>query len=173
MTETSLTSQAKEECLKYQLDVLKEEICTINGIVARMDTITQATKNWAIITWTASISFFLSQSEIRVFVAGTAILPLVFWLIDATWRRLQRRSTYRSMKISNFLNDGRLASSYREQQLVDFKVFDPTGTSHKDEPEYQRHASLRKTLFYREVYAIYLALSLISIILGLIVVSCL
>jgi hypothetical protein len=169
MTESSDGLVPKKECLTYQLEILKEEIRTINGIVARMDTITQATKNWAIVTWTASIGFILSQPKLSIFVAGTAVLPLVFWVLDATWRRLQRRSTFRSQQVSAFLNDGRLARSYAARQLVDFKVFDPTGTSHKADVAYRRHISLRQTLLYPEVYVVYLMQILISILLGMLI----
>jgi hypothetical protein len=169
VTDTPTLPNANQECLKYQLEVLKEEIRTINDIVARMDTITQATKNWGIVTWTASIGFILSKPDLRAFVGGTAILPLIFWVIDATWRHLQRRSTYRGAQISAFLNDGRLTRSFANQKLCDFTVFDPTGVTHKSEASYHRHASLRKTLFYREVYAIYFSLATVSLLLSVIV----
>ncbi len=169
MTQSSDDKMPSNECLAYQLDILKEEIRSINDIVARMDTITQATKNWAIVTWTASIAFIISNSELKAFVAGTAILPLVFWIVDATWRYLQRRSIFRSQQISKFLNDGRLALSYNKKQLVGFQVYDPTGVSHRGEEEYCRFVSLRQALFYREVYAIYLTQAIISVIFGIVI----
>ncbi len=131
-----------------------------------MDQITQTTKNWAIVTWTASVGVILGKPELRPFVAATAILPLVFWVIDATWRRLQRRSVYRSRKISEFINDGRLLTAFEDGHFGDFSVLDPTGATHREEEEYRRHTSLRRTLFFREVWVIYWSLAFISLILG-------
>ena len=153
----------KKGCFEFQLELLKGEIDTINTIIGRMDTITQATKNWAIVTWTGSVGFSLGNSEARPYLAATAILPLIFWIIDATWRRLQKRSVYRAKKISEFINEGGLLEAYKNQKIDKFMVLDPIGYSHKYESEYRSYVTMRNTLFYREVWLIYWALAFISI----------
>lgn len=45
----------KTLCFDFQLEILKKEIDSIKAIIARMDTITQTTKNWAIVTWMAIV----------------------------------------------------------------------------------------------------------------------
>ncbi len=43
-----LQSVPESECLKFQLDTLKLEMQHIENTIARIDGMTQATKNWAI-----------------------------------------------------------------------------------------------------------------------------
>lgn len=156
----------KKECLKFQLDLLKGEIQSIDEIIARMDNITQTTKNWSIVTWVASIGFMLGNEDAKPFLAATAILPITFWIIDATWRRIQQRSIYRSQQIYEFVNDGRLLTAFEKLKIENFTVLDPTGLSHKKEEKYRSYVTLRSTLFYREVWLIYWTLALVSLILG-------
>lgn len=157
----------KKKCLDFQLELLKDEIQTINGVIGRMDTITQATKNWSIVTWLGSIGFMLGNAEAKPLIAATAILPLIFWIIDATWRRLQKRSVYRAKKITEFINDGRLLASFEKTEIQNFTVLDPIGHSHKQEAEYQSYVTMKNTLFFREVWVIYWSLAFISLILGI------
>ena len=157
----------KELCFDFQLEILKKEIDAIHAIIARMDTITQTTKHWAIVTWTASVGVMLGKEELRAFVGFTAILPLIFWLIDGTWRLLQRRSTFRIKKISEFLNGDDFLKSFESAKLINFTVLDPTGVTHRPEAEYQKHATLRRTLFFREVYLVYCALAGFSLLICL------
>ena len=169
MSNTNATQSPAERCFEYQLEILGKEIEYLDRIIGRMDTITQATKNWAIVTWTASVGFALGSEQLRPFGGATAVLPLIFWLIDGTWRRLQKRSVYRTRKISEFLNEGGLAASLKQGKLVNFHVFDLVGSGHAGDEEFKDYVSLKKTLFFREVFLIYWALAAISLALDLIV----
>ena len=77
------------------MEWLKIEVEIIQSIIARHDEITQTTKNWAMITWAGSIGLLISQADLRIFLIFTSIPPLLFWFIDTSWRRLQKRSIYR------------------------------------------------------------------------------
>ena len=156
--------------LSYQLDLLKLELGTINGIIERIDGITQATKNWSVVTWAGGVGLALSQPALRRFVVLTAILPMLFWFIDAVWRRLQARSIYRMRKIREFVNNDGLARSFEMGRLHGFVVLDPTGTQYKDAPDYEAFVSLRRTLEYREVATFYAVPVLVSILLQLLFV---
>ena len=104
------------------------EIRSIDNIIARIDGMAQAAKNWAISLWTGSIALTLSQPDLRRYIIFSAVTPILFWYIDAYFRRLQSRSIFRSRKISEFLNSDKLALSFEQNELVDFVVFDSTGT---------------------------------------------
>lgn len=156
------------EILEQQLRILEKEIDTINEILSKMDTITQTTKNWAIVTWAGSIGLLIGQAELRPYLALTFILPMLFMFIDAYWRYLQRRSIFRSNQIRAFLNDGRLLSSFEKKMVVDFTLYDPVARSMKDSHEYKEYVSLKPVLAYPEILWFYLPLSGISIVLGVI-----
>lgn len=153
--------------LRFQLDVLKREIESVDEIIGRIDDITQKTKNWAIVTWTGALGLALTHDELRQYAVLTMVLPLVFWFVDAQWRSLQKRTVYRSRKISEFLNNQKLLESFDQQRIIDFTIFDPVAHSHRKEPGYKEYTSIRKTLFFPEVLAFYFPLAIISAFVGM------
>jgi hypothetical protein len=132
-----------------------------------MDEITQTTKNWAVLVWAGGLAAALGSSDLRKYVMLTAVLPLVFWYTDAQWRRLQRRSTFRSAKIREFLNSTDLQESFSLCKLVNFVVHDPIGTQYKGSEGYRNWVSMRKTLQFREIAAFYGFQIAFSLIVGL------
>jgi hypothetical protein len=166
-TKSSLKdSDAGKESFQYQMELLKMEIEAIDNIVARLDGMAQATKNWTISIWTGSLYILLSQPELRKYILITAVSPFLFWSIDAMFRRLQRRSIYRAQKIKEFVNSPKLTESYENNQLIDFIVYDTTGTQYKGTKEYRAFISLSNTFRFPEVGVFYFVLIAISIILG-------
>ena len=155
------------ESFKYQLDCLKIEIELIDRAIARFDQITQTTKNWAVVTWTGSIALVLGRAELRKYIIFTAVLPLLFWFIDAWWRLLQKRSILRQQKISEFLNDGRLSKSFKQQRLIEFTVLDPVGRQYLGTQEYRSATRVGRTLLYTEISLFYGGLAFISLAVGL------
>jgi hypothetical protein len=164
---TGIDSTPQGVSLTYLLDILKMEIESINNIIDRMDGITQTTKNWAIVTWAGSVALSLTESSLRAYISLTAILPLIFWYIDAHWRYLQWRSIYRLNKIHDFLNSESLQQSFVQNKLVDFKVLDPIGRQYSDDAEYKSAVSIRRTRKFATVRIFYLTLVFISLGLGL------
>jgi hypothetical protein len=160
-------SDPQMESLKYQLDILKSELQSIDQIIERMDEITQTTKNWAIVTWAGIIAIAIGQPDLRIYIVFTFVLPLFFWLIDAHWRHLQRRSIFRVLKIQEFLNDGRLLKSFQRKMLADFIVYDPIGHQYRGLPEYENYVSTWSVLNFESIRNFYLGLALISLALGL------
>ncbi len=95
----------------------------------------------------------------------------MFWIIDAFWRHLQRRSGFRFLQITEFLNNGDLQKSFQENRLINFIVMDPVGTQYKhknenkQEKEYDNYCSLWRTLWYPEIVIFYFGFSVISLII--------
>ncbi|WP_316348907.1 hypothetical protein [Desulfuromonas acetoxidans] len=162
-------SEPPIKTIDIQLDFIKQELDHISVSIARIDQITQTTKNWAVVTWAGSIALIFGggAQELKQFVSLTAIIPTLFWFIDAWWRRIQRRFGYRSQKISEFLNSEQLTESIKNNRLVNFKVYDPTATQYRGQKEYKKYISSAKTFRFREVALFYLGLIVISIILWL------
>lgn len=166
--EKSGHSSANAESFKYRLEMLRMEVELIDRIIARFDQYTQTTKNWAIVIWAGSIALSLSSVDLRKYIILTAILPLLFWFIDAWWRRLQKRSILRQSKIEKFLNSERFVDSFRQKKLIDdFKVLDPIGRQYRGTSEYKSSIKFWRIIKYREISIFYGGLMLISIALGL------
>jgi len=146
--------------------MIKVEIDTINGVVDRMDRITQRIKNWAIVVWAGTIAVSLRE-DLSQYIEYSAILPILFWYVDARVRQHQRAFIFRSQKIGDFLNSTNLANSFEQNSLIDFKVFDPAGKQYFGTSEQREFTSIFKTLRMKDIAVLYLGMSSISIIAGL------
>lgn len=165
---TRVNTDARNESFQYQMEILKMEIQSIDDIIARMDTMAQSAKNWAIGLWTGGIALILSQPDLWKYFIISAVTPFLFWYLDANFRYLQTRSIYRSRKISEFLNSEKLAKSFERNKFVDFIVLDKTGTQYKGIEEYEKFVSIKRTLNFSEIRDFYLVLILISVIMGIV-----
>jgi hypothetical protein len=152
--------------LKCQLDFLKLEFEAINKAIERLDETTQATKNWAVVLWAGSLGVALGKPEMHPYIPITAALPLLFWFIDAQWRRIQRSFIFRSHRISDFLNGPALTKSIENGRLTDFIVLDLRAGSLRNTPEYRDFTSIRRTCRFKEVGPFYVGLALISLLVA-------
>lgn len=162
-------SDFKKDAFKYKLELLKWELSVINDVIARMDNMAQSTKNWAILIWAGTVSLALGDDvpDLRPLILFcTAIIPILFWVIDTFFRRLQRRSTYRMRKIKEFVNSPEYEKAFEERSFDSFEVLDPVAGGYVGNPEYEKYISVRKTFKFKEVMTFYLGLIIISLLLG-------
>ncbi len=103
---------------KYTL--LVKELDLIDSSIRQMDDITKGIKEWSIGTWTASIGFSLVTDELKTYIALTAIIPFLFWLVDASYRRVQSQFIDRHGEIQSFINSNEFESFVRGES--DFAV---------------------------------------------------
>lgn len=155
-----------EESFQYRLSILMKEIELTDKAIERIDDITQTVKNWAIITWAGSISIFLGNNELRKFLIFTAILPLLFWMSDVIWRRLQKRSVFRQRMISKFINSKEFEEAFQTKDFGSFYLLDPVGANHRKETEYRKALQWSTIFFYREISFFYGGLMLVSFVAG-------
>jgi hypothetical protein len=158
----------KERALQYQLDFLKLEYGAIHDAIRRIDETTQGTKNWSVIVWAGSLGVALGSKELRGYVALTAVVPLLFWYVDAQWRRIQRSFIFRSRKIGDFLSGPGLADSMKERRIVGLVLLDPRATKESNTEEYRKFTAIRRTLRFKEVGPFYGGLVAISIIVAVV-----
>ncbi len=152
---------AEPKLLDIQLALLKQEIEVINTAITQGDEITKNVKQWAITVWAAALGGALTTADLRPFAWATFVLPLVFWLVDASHRVDQRRFIWRNLKIMDFLNDGALERSVVSGRLVDFTLLDIT--SRRDRSDGLRtFISWRRVMLFRTLSVLYIGLALIS-----------
>jgi hypothetical protein len=156
----------KGKTVKYQLEILKQEIEHVEQIIARIDDVTQTIKNWTVVVWSGSIAIILGRTELRMFIGFTAIVPFLFWLTDAGWRMQQAYLFLRSKQISEFLNDQRLYQSIKQGKLVDFIIYDPMARKNRDNPEYKKQLSYWNAIWASIGRNFYLGLIIMSIAVG-------
>jgi hypothetical protein len=151
----------KKDLLKWELDNIKEAI-------GRIDTITNSIKNWAVIVWGGSIGLILQTTDLREYVAVTFLLPLIFLLVDARWRVIQRRAMYRLWKISEFINGSEIHESFKNESFDNFIILDPMAKKARDD-DYEQFTSIKKVMSFGSVSWLYFGLSMISLIVGIII----
>jgi hypothetical protein len=142
---------------EYQLDMLKLEVETINQSIRQMDEITKSIKEWTVGLWTAAIGGALVKPELANYIWVTVAIPLVFWLVDTWYRRIQRKFIFRGILIARFLNGERLEQSFTEGKLVGFSLLDPKSRSEAS-AEYEDFIAPRKVAFFPSVALLYLGL---------------
>ena len=167
--QTVSNEKAKEskELLDFQLEILKTEIDLTNQAISRIDEITETTKNWTVVIWGGSIAVALGQNDLRIYIIFTAIIPLLFWFVDALWRYYLEGFIFRQDKISEFLNDPRLVESFKQGHLVKFTLLDPRGRQYRKDKDYKKSVNLWSAINLGEVSIFYIGLVLISIAAGL------
>jgi len=156
------------EPFDFKLEILKWELTSIEKVIERMDNLAQASKNWAILIWAGSISLGLGKDAGNyrpIILFFTSIIPILFWLMDSFYRKLQRRSTYRLERITDFLNSENFTKSCESKNLINFIVLDVVGRQYKDDETYKDFVSLKRTLNFAEVKVFYLGLIICSVVL--------
>jgi len=159
----------EKESFEYQLDLLKMEIEIIDKAITRLDGITQTTKNYAIVIWVGLITVALADHDFRQYTIFTVFIPLLFWVLDARWRYFLRGFIFRQDKIAKFLNSEKLVESFKEKRLVEITVLDPRGAQYRKTDEYKKTVNFWRSMRYSEVNIVYISLSLVSIVAGLVI----
>lgn len=171
---TDLEKQASEvqasiqESFQYQLELLKKEIDIIDNAIARIDGITQTIKHWTIVTWAGLVAVALGQQpDLRKYIIFTAILPILFWALDARWRYYLRGFIFRQDMIARFLNSQDLVKSFEQQKLIGLTLLDPRGAQHRKTDDYKQLVNMWRSIRYPEVSIFYLSLIFISVGFGM------
>lgn len=157
---------AHDKLLAYQLDCLKIEIDLTDKVLARMESITQSTKNWAIVIWAGINTALLAQESLRPYAYLAAIPVALFWFIDAWWLHLQRGAFVRQRKIAEFLNEGGLERAMQRGRIDGFELLDPYGERHAGTPEHRAATSVLRILAYGELLWLYGGLITMSLIIA-------
>lgn len=163
-----LSSDPEAARFAYQLDMLRIEIGLIDNAIARIDGLKQGTKNWAITVWAGSLAVVIASQDLRPIAFLTALLPLMFWIIDARWSFYMRAFIYREAKISEFLNSAALSESFKSHQLLGLQILDPSGVQHKQEENYRHKVRMLRSLGYPENSLLFFGMMVVSIVIGVI-----
>jgi hypothetical protein len=158
--------EAKEKGFQYKLVLLKSEIEIIDRAIARLDNMTQTTKNWAIIIWSAVIVALIGQTGQQPFVLISAAVPVLFWMVDARWRYFLRGFIFRQDKIAEFLNSEDLNVSFAKNEIIGLYVLDPRGLQYRKTDEYKRLVNFWRAMKYPEVSWVYIGMTTVSIVLS-------
>lgn len=151
----------EQRVFDIQLGILKTELSHIDSAIRQHDEITKSVKNWAIVTWTASVGLALQDKNLHPFIWVTAVVPILFWIVDGTFRRIQRSFIKRIKQIRKFINSKEFIVAAENGTPIEFELLWMRDTTRK-EPLY-------RTMYYRSVKLLYIGLSSLSFIVWFIV----
>ncbi|MCI5143840.1 MAG: hypothetical protein D3909_19385 [Candidatus Electrothrix sp. ATG1] len=153
------------EPFEYRLELLKWELDSIESSIRKIDDLGNSTKNWAIITWIGAITVLMREPPLHKVIYITALPPLLFMLVDAHWRSIQRMFMFRMNKISDFMNSTDFDKACSEKDLSNFYVLDPISRKDKGREELHNYIALKRILRYPTVSMLYIGQALLSIII--------
>lgn len=155
----------KDDVFAFRLEMLKKELDFIDSSIRKIDDIGNSIKNWAILSWTGAIAIILGKPELYGYVVFSAIPPLLFMMLDAHWRKVQRRFMYRQGMIGDFLNSAELDEAFQNRKL-NFQVFDPFARKSRQSPDFKQYVSIRSILVFPTVSLIYIGLAVLSVVIA-------
>lgn len=159
-------SPQKDDAFAFRLEMLKKELDYIDGSIRKIDDIGNSIKNWAILAWTGSIAVILGRPELYGYVVFSAIPPLLFMMLDAHWRKVQRHFIYQQEMISNFLNSPEFDEAFLSRKL-NFQVFDPFARKSRQHIDFKQYVSIRRILAFPTVSFIYIGLAVLSVVVAM------
>ena len=162
MSDKLKTVETSRTVFATQFELLKLELTLIDSAVRAQDDICKNIKNWAIVAWTATVGFTISNTPLRPFVFATAFIPLAFWIVDGSFRRVQRSFILRTREISDFLNSAHFISAASAGTPIDFDLM-------KMRSKVGNRTSWATVMRFKTVAALYLLLITGSILIHMIV----
>ncbi len=146
-----------------QFGLLNKELDLIDAAIRQLDEITKSIKNWAIVTWTASVGVSLASIDLKSYVWLTAFIPILFWVLDASYRRVQRTFIGRNRKISEFLNSDDFKCAAMSEEPLNFELLEMRIKSNNWKDK------MLGIMIFRTVWVLYGGLSVLSIIVWIVV----
>lgn len=154
---------------EHRFEILKMEIEIIEGTIRKIDDIGNNVKKWAILTWGGSIAIMLQEDALRPFLLASAVLPVVFLIVDARWRIIQRHFVFRMQKVSDFINSAAFKNATETGDFGSFTLLDPFGRSHEGDIEFKRFSSFFHVVRFETVSWIYIGLVTLSILFTILI----
>jgi hypothetical protein len=154
-----------KELFLFRLEILKAELASIAESIRKIDEIGNSIKNWAIVTWAGAIAVIIGRSELYGYVLFSAFIPLWFMLVDAHWRKIQRRLAFRQQHIGEYLCSQKFETSFLESRW-DFSLLDPIARKSKTHPGFKEYISLLHILSFPTVSLLYFGLAIMSVVLA-------
>lgn len=116
-------SETKQDEFEYKFELLKQEMETLQEGIRTYDTNLFTVKGWAITIFSAFV-IFAAQARQPMYLAFCAIAVVLFWLVDAIFKSIQRIYTHRYNRIEQFLQSPTFAQAIAERSFKDFRIPD-------------------------------------------------
>jgi hypothetical protein len=148
----------------YKFDLLMKEIDMLQGSIRAFQTTLFMIKGWAITTYSAIVLFALKEHQPRMLWFCGAMV-LLFWVLDATFRKFQRTSSIRYYKIEHFLRTG-FSTAVKQRNFEGLiHIPDIAGSVSFSNAERRRRTAPWRGAFHWNTMFLYLAMLLLLVAL--------
>jgi hypothetical protein len=114
------------ESTEFRLKWLEQEVAILEEKIQFFDDLSFKIKGWAIATWSALVTYALSKHEWRV-SAVACLVPILFLLVDASYKRYQVCFIERTRDIMRLLNNPDSLTAPPKEGGYSFVVYDLLG----------------------------------------------
>ena len=157
-----MEAKPKEDIFDLHWEMLKKEMEISKSSIEQMHEFGKSIKNWTILLWGAAISGALTNKAFAQYIIFILAIPLLLWLVEAAYRKIQSKFLYRWEEIKEFLNSEDLTESKKAGRFVNFQLLDLLGTDTKS-LKYRKMTSFKRIVFYKSSYIFYGSLILFTI----------
>lgn len=106
---------------QYKFELVKQEIDSLQSGIRSYDGILFTIKGWAITIFSTFI-FFAADKKQPLFLLFCAIAIVLFWLLDSTYRSIQRIYIRRYNAIERYLQSLEFSQAIKERSFKDFYI---------------------------------------------------
>lgn len=133
MRELPVEAQNAISTVEFRLEWLEREVGILEQKIQFFDDLSFKIKGWAITTWSALVTYALTKQDWRV-ACVAVLIPILFLLVDASYKRYQVCFIERTREIMGLLNDPD-ALKLKAGQVYPFVVYDLLGIHGKGRKE--------------------------------------
>ncbi len=110
--------------VSYRLGWLEKEVGILENKIEFYDGLFFKIKGWTVVSWSGLVSYAIKNSEWRI-VLFSPLIPLLFMIVEANYKRYQIQLVKRTRYIMRILND---KNDFARWQLMDgtvnFPIYD-------------------------------------------------
>ncbi|RMG19489.1 MAG: HIT domain-containing protein [Methanobacteriota archaeon] len=151
------------DIFQSKLVLLKQEIDNLQTGIYSYDKILFTIKGWAITIFSGFITLTVQQNKPQMLLLA-AISVVLFWILDALFKSIQRVYIARYNQIEEYLISSKFADALNKQDFGDF-IFPRIGASFQVDPKH-KYLALIKALFLLHSVMLYFPMLVVIVLLG-------
>lgn len=143
------------DVFQYRFDLLKQEIDNLQTGIYSYDKILFTIKGWAITIFAGFITLAVQQTAPALLIFASIVI-ILFWILDALFKSIQRVYIRRYNQIEEYLCDERFVDAMNSQSFDDM-IFPKIGASFRVSTK-QKYIELIKAMFLLHTALLYVSM---------------
>ena len=158
---------------EYRIKWLEKEVDILERKIEFYDNLSFKIKGWTVVAWSTLISYAITNNQWKI-AAFAPLIPFLFMIVEASYKRYQIEFIERTRQIMKFLNDDREFKKWlNEDGTLSFPIYDLLnihGRKHERDTKSQKWGSIWTPIKKASVSLLYWCLIVASIIAVLLLI---